>query len=64
MAAITKPVGGAIPNLNRQEVKLIQQLLNKHRKIPLSPIAEDGLGELDKCQAPIDGGRWIGYAAL
>ena len=55
MAAITKPVGGAIPNLNRQEVKLIQQLLNKHRKIPLSPIAEDGLGELDKCQAPIDG---------
>jgi murein DD-endopeptidase MepM/ murein hydrolase activator NlpD len=43
MATITKPVGGAVPNLNRHEVKLVQKLLNKHRMPPLRPIAEDGV---------------------
>jgi peptidoglycan hydrolase-like protein with peptidoglycan-binding domain len=42
MAGITKTVGGAAPNKNRDEVRYIQGLLNKHRPVPLRMIAEDG----------------------
>ena len=42
MASITRPVGGTTPNLNRDEVLLVQRLLNKHRPPPLRPIVEDG----------------------
>jgi hypothetical protein len=43
MPTITRPVGGAFPNPIRDEVRLVQQLLNRHRPPPLRPIAEDGL---------------------
>ncbi len=43
MTGITRPVGGPIPNPNRDEVALVQRLLNQHRPPPLRPIAEDGL---------------------
>lgn len=43
MAAITRAVGGRIPNPNRSEVLLVQKLLNKHRPPPLRPIAENGI---------------------
>ena len=43
MTGITRPVGGPIPNPNRDEVLLVQRLLNQHRPPPLCPIAVDGL---------------------
>lgn len=43
MSTITRPVGGPVPNPNRNEVMLVQKLLNKQRRPPLRPIAEDGL---------------------
>src|SRR5262245_18176276 len=43
MTGITRPVGGPIPNPNRDEVLLVQRLLNQHRPPPPRPIAEDGL---------------------
>lgn len=39
---ITQAVGRGVANLNRNDVKLVQQLLNKHRKPPLRIISEDG----------------------
>jgi hypothetical protein len=42
MANITRTVGGPAPNPNRNEILLVQKLLNKHRHAPLRPIAEDG----------------------
>jgi len=42
MPTITRPVGGAVPNPNRNEVLLVQKLLNQHRPPPLRTIAEDG----------------------
>ena len=43
MASITRPVGRGVTNLNRNEVRLVQQLLNRHRSAPLKKIGEDGL---------------------
>lgn len=43
MASISRPVGRGVTNLNRSEVTLVQQLLNRHRQPPLRPIAEDGI---------------------
>src|SRR5262249_16315102 len=43
MPTLTRPVGGATRNPNRDEVQLVQRLLNKHRQPPLWPIAQDGL---------------------
>lgn len=43
MSGITHPVGRHVFNPNREEVLLVQRLLNKHRLSPLLPIAEDGL---------------------
>jgi hypothetical protein len=42
MASITRPVGGLVPNTNREEVKFVQRLLNLHRQPAMRPIAEDG----------------------
>ena len=47
MSTITKPVGGKIPNPNREEVRLVQKLLNKHRKPPLSLLDENGVDGLE-----------------
>ena len=43
MVKLTAPVGGKVVNPNRGEVLYVQQLLNKHRAVPLRPIAEDGV---------------------
>lgn len=43
MAGITRAVGRHVTNGNREEVLLVQQLLNKRRQPLLPPIAEDGL---------------------
>ncbi len=42
MAGITRAIGDQPPNPNRDEVRLVQQLLNKYRTTPLRPIEEDG----------------------
>jgi hypothetical protein len=43
MATISRPVGAGVSNTNRNEVLLVQRLLNRHRRPPLPQIAEDGL---------------------
>ncbi len=43
MSTITRPVMGTVPNLNRDEVLLVQRLLNAHRPLPLRQITENGL---------------------
>jgi hypothetical protein len=43
MPTITRPVGGTVANPIRDEVRLVQRLLNRHRPPPLRPIVEDGL---------------------
>ena len=43
MSTILKPVGGKVRNPNRNEVILVQKLLNKHRPVPLRQIAENGV---------------------
>lgn len=45
MASITRAVGPNVPNPVRQEVLLVQQLLNRHRQPPLLPIAESGVAD-------------------
>ena len=42
MIKLTRPVGGPIPNPIRDEVMLVQRLLNKHRLPPLAPLSVDG----------------------
>ncbi|HZU34768.1 MAG TPA: glycoside hydrolase family 19 protein [Gemmataceae bacterium] len=43
MASITQSVGRGATNHNHSEVELVQQLLNRHRRPPLTQIDEDGL---------------------
>jgi len=43
MSTITQSVGRGVTNLNRGEVKLVQQLLNRHRPVPLRPVSDDGV---------------------
>lgn len=42
MATISRAVGRGVANPNRDDVKLVQQLLNQHRKPPLRQIAVNG----------------------
>jgi predicted chitinase len=51
MTSITKPVGRGVTNLNRAEVTLVQQLLNRHRQPPLGHIAEDGIVGMETINA-------------
>jgi predicted chitinase len=51
VTTITKPVGRGVTNLNRGEVTLVQQLLNRHRPLPHKRIAEDGIVGVDTINA-------------
>jgi hypothetical protein len=51
MSGITLPVGRHVFNPRREEVLLVQRLLNKHRPRPLLPIAEDGVVGPETCGA-------------
>ncbi|MCY2967675.1 MAG: peptidoglycan-binding domain-containing protein [Planctomycetota bacterium] len=43
MQMISQPVGRGVANTNRADVRLIQQLLNQHRKPPLRMLMETGV---------------------
>ncbi|MEZ6079605.1 MAG: peptidoglycan-binding protein [Pirellulaceae bacterium] len=43
MNSISQPVGRGVSNLNRNDVLLVQQLLNRHRMSTSAAIQEDGL---------------------
>jgi len=54
MSTIKQAVGRGVTNTNRAEVKLVQQLLNRHRLPPLKAISEDGISGLETINAIID----------
>jgi peptidoglycan hydrolase-like protein with peptidoglycan-binding domain len=43
MSSITKAVGKGVTNLNKGDVKVVQQLLNRHRPPPFALVNEDGI---------------------
>jgi lysozyme len=51
MLSITRPVGKGATNPKKNEVLLVQQLLNKHRLPPLRYIVEDGLNGRETSEA-------------
>ncbi|MCA9183005.1 MAG: peptidoglycan-binding protein, partial [Planctomycetales bacterium] len=43
MNSISQPIGRGVSNLNRNDVQLVQRLLNRHRLQTSAAIQEDGL---------------------
>lgn len=54
MSTLQKAVGRGVVNTNRNDVKLVQQLLNRHRLPPLKAISEDGISGQETVNAIID----------